>query len=156
MQSTAATPDEYIASLPDDRKEVIGKLRKAINKSLPKGFKETMGYGMIAWVVPKEAYPPGYHCDPTKPLMLISLASQKNYISLYHMGLYSSGPLLEWFESEWPKHSAKKLDMGKACIRFKNADDIPAKLMGELAAKMSPKAWIDIYESIKPPDKKRK
>ena len=156
MQSTAATPDEYIANLPDDRKELIDDLRRAINKNLPKGFKETMAHGMILWVVPEETYPPGYHCDPAKPLMLIGLASQKNYASLHHMGLYASGPLLEWFEAEWPKHSAKKLDMGKGCVRFKNVVDVPAKLVGELAAKMTPKAWIDIYESLKPPGKKRK
>ena len=105
---------------------------------------------MIAWVVPKETYPPGYHCDSEKPLMLISLASQKNHIALYHMGIYAPGPLLAWLQNEWPKHSAKKLDMGKACIRFKKPEDVPLKLIGGLASKMTPKQWVEIYEGVKP------
>src|SRR3954466_1488129 len=92
------TPEEYIDSLPDDRKTAVSELRKAINKNLPRGYKEQMCYGMIGWVVPKETYPPGYHCDPTKPLMLMGLASKKTGISLHHLGLYGMAELHKWFE----------------------------------------------------------
>jgi hypothetical protein len=146
MQSTAKTPDEYIASLPGDRRQIVSDIRGAVNKNLPKGFKECMLSGMINWVVPHELYPAGYHCDPTQPLGLMGLASQKNYIALYSMSLYADGTLLDWFKTEWPKHSQKKLDMGKSCIRFKKPDDVPLKLIGELAAKLTPQDWIEIYE----------
>ena len=150
MQSDAATPDEYIASLPEDRKDVMTKLRSAIKKNLPKGFEEGMGYGNLGWVVPHKLYPPGYHCDPKTPLPFLGIASQKNHIAVYHMGIYSSGPLLDWFNAEWPKHSSKKLDMGKSCIRFRKPADVPVALIGELASKMTPQEWIDLYESVKP------
>ena len=153
MQSNATTPDEYGASLPDNRKEIIGNLRKSINKNLPKGFEEVMSYGSLGWVVPHKLYSAGYHCDPKLPLPFISIASQKNHIVVYHMGIYSSGPLLDWFNTEWPKHSSKKLDMGKSCIRFKKPADVPVALIGELASKMTPQEWIDIYESVKPTTK---
>ena len=105
-----------------------------------------MAYGMINWVVPHKIYPPGYHCDPKLPLGLMGLASQKNYISFYHMGLYA-GACLDWFEKEWPKNTGRKLDMGKCCVRFKKIDDIPVSLIGSLAGKMTPQQWIEIYEN---------
>ena len=145
MQSKATTPDDYIESLPEDRKKIISDIRKTLLKNLPKGFKEGMGYGMIGYCVPHSLYPDGYHCDPKQPLPFISLASQKNHIALYHMGLYG-GEHLEWFQKEWKKTTDKKLDMGKSCIRFKKAEDVPLKLIGELATKMTPKEWIEIYE----------
>ena len=141
------TPDEYIASLPGDRKEPITKLRDVIKKNLPKGFGETISGGMINWVVPHKTYPAGYHCDPAQPLPFISLASQKNNISLYLMGLYGDPDLLKWFQDEWANASRRKLDMGKSCIRFKRPDDIPFDLIGQLASKMSPADWIARYES---------
>lgn len=150
MQSAAATPKEYIANLPEDRKEVIANLRKTIKKNIPKGFQEVMIYGSLGWVVPHSLYSQGYHCDPATPLPFINVASQKNHIAIYHMGIYSSGSLLEWFQGEWPKHSSKKLDMGKSCIRFKKPEDVTVALIGELAAKMTPQEWIEIYEMLKP------
>jgi hypothetical protein len=153
MQSKAATPDEYIAGLPEDRRDIMSRLRKTINKNLPKGFQEAMGYGNLGWVVPHSLYSAGYHCDPKVPLPFLGIASQKNHIAVYHMGIYSHGPLLEWFRAEWPKHSARKLDMGKSCLRFKKPEDVPVELIGELASKMTPEQWIDIYESVKPPKK---
>jgi uncharacterized protein YdhG (YjbR/CyaY superfamily) len=148
MQSTAATPEEYINELPEERREVIKKLRKAILNNLPKGFDEVMGYGMIGYVVPHSKYPDGYHCDPKTPLPFINLASQKNHIGFYHMGIYSDPKLLNWFTAEFPKHVSGKLDMGKSCIRFKNMNKIPYELLGELAAKMTPDDWIERYESV--------
>lgn len=147
MQSNAATPDEYIENLPEERKEVLAALRSAIKKNIPKGFKEEMGYGMLGWVVPHSLYPAGYHCDPKQPLPFLGFASQNNHIAVYHMGIYSSPELLEWFQSEWPKHSSKKLDMGKSCIRFRKPEDVPVALIGELASKMTPKEWIGMYET---------
>ena len=148
MQSKAATVEEYLEELPDDRKAAIGKLRKEIKKNLPKGFKEVMGYGMIGYVVPHSMYPAGYHCNPEQPLPFINVASQKNFIAVYHMGVYSNNDLLRWFTNEYPKHSKKKLDMGKSCIRFKNVDDIPFALIGELASKVTPQQWISWYEKV--------
>ncbi len=146
MQSTATTPDEYIAGLLEDRKLAISTLRKVINENLPKGFKETIGYGHIYWVVPHETYPPGYHCDPKLPLGFMGIASQKNYIALYSMCLYGHVEQLQWFRTEWPKHSKKKLNMGKSCIRFTKLEDIPLDLIGELCTKVTPEQWIERYE----------
>ncbi len=93
-------------------------------------------------------YPAGYHCDPKQALPFISIASQKNFIAIYHMGIYSDPKLLEWFTAEYPKHSKTKLDMGKSCIRFKKPEAIPFELIGQLAEKMTPQNWIEKYESV--------
>ncbi len=146
MQSNAATPEEYIAELADDRKEAISAIRKAINDNIDPGYKECMLYGGICWVVPHELYPPGYHCDPKLPLTFMGLGSQKNYLTVGAMCLYGEVDELEWFRNEWPKHSAKKLDMGKSCIRFKKLEDVPLDLIGQLASRTSPQRWIEIYE----------
>ncbi len=146
MQSKATTAEQYLAELPEDRKEAMLKLRNIINDNLPEGFKEGIGYGMLCYSVPHSIYPNGYHCDPKLPLPFISLASQKNFIAVYHMGIYSDKNLLDWFVAEYPKHAKTKLDMGKSCLRFKKVDDIPFKLIGELATKMSVEDWISTYE----------
>ncbi|MBK9109474.1 MAG: DUF1801 domain-containing protein [Saprospiraceae bacterium] len=146
MQSKAKTIQEYLAEVPDERKEILSEMHKTIVKNMPKGFQEVMSYGMIGYVVPHSLYPAGYHCDPKQPLPFMCLASQKNYISFYHMGLYA-GLLLEWFTSEWPKHSTKKLDMGKCCVRFKKPEDVPLKLIAELVTKVSPEEWIEVFEN---------
>lgn len=146
MQSKATTPEQYIKELPEDRREAITKLRETMLKNLPKGFKETMSYGMLGYVVPHEIYPAGYHCDPKLPLPFANIASQKNFIAFYHMGVYSDPALLKWFTIEYPKHSPAKLDMGKSCIRFKKPEHIPYKLIGELVKKISVKDWIKTYE----------
>ncbi len=147
MAVKAVTIDTYISSLPEDRQEAIQKLRQVIKKNLPKGFSEEISYGMIGYVVPHTLYPKGYHCDPKLPLPFLSLASQKNFVALYHMGLYADAELLEWFTDEFKKRSSAKLDMGKSCIRFKKPEQIPYELIGELAGKMSPAQWIALYES---------
>ncbi|RKS20457.1 uncharacterized protein DUF1801 [Flavobacterium endophyticum] len=147
MQSTAKNPQEYLDSLPDDRKEAIGKLRNSILEKLPKGFEESMNYGMLCYNVPFSIYPNGYHCNPEMPLPFLSLASQKNFIALYHMGIYADPELLNWFVAEYPKHSKQKLDMGKSCIRFKKMDQIPYELIAELLGKITPEKWIEMYES---------
>lgn len=147
MTSTATTPEQYLAELPDDRREGVSKLRQAVLKNLPKGFVETMNYGMLGFVVPHSLYPAGYHCDPKQPLPFANIASQKNSINFYHMGLYANKELYDWFVNEYPKHSKQKLDMGKSCIRFKKPEDIPYALIGELMKKISVKDWISRYEA---------
>jgi hypothetical protein len=147
MTSKAKTPKEYLDSLPDDRKKAMTELRKVILKNLPKGFSEEMSYGMLGYVVPHSLYPDGYHCDPKLPLPFLCIASQKNFVAVYHMGIYADEKLLAWFNKEYPKHSTQKLDMGKSCLRFKKLDQIPYKLIGELVSKMTPKDWIALYES---------
>lgn len=148
MQSTATTVEAYLAELPADRAEALQKLRKEIKKNLPKGFEECMSYGMIGYVVPHKLYPKGYHCNPSLPLPFINIASQKNFIAIHHMGLYANPTLLKWFTDEYAKHVTTKLDMGKACVRFKKVDQIPFKLFGELAKKLTPQQWIDCCESV--------
>jgi hypothetical protein len=148
MNSTSSTLDQYYASLPEDRKPAMLELRKIINKNIPKGFHEQLIYGMPGWVVPHSIFPAGYHCDPKLPLGFVNIASQKNFIAIYHMGIYSCPELLNWFITEFPKHSKSKLDMGKSCIRFKKPDEIPFKLLGELMKKMSVKDWVTRYENI--------
>ncbi|MBL7875683.1 MAG: DUF1801 domain-containing protein [Cyclobacteriaceae bacterium] len=155
MQSKAKTVAEYLKSLPDDRKKIISDLRNAILKNLPKGFEETMQYGMITYVVPHKLFPAGYHVNPKDPLPFMSLASQKNHIAVYHMAVFE-GELLEWFTEEWKKFSNKKLDMGKSCIRFKKAEDVPIVLIGKLASKMTPGQWIKIYEGKLKASQKKK
>ena len=146
MQSKATTPEQYLSELPEDRKEAMLKLRNAIKENLPQGFEEVISYGMLGYVVPHSIYPSGYHCNPKLPLPFINLASQKNFIALYHMGIYANKNLESWFVSEYPKHVKTKLDMGKSCIRFKKMDDIPFDFIGELAAKLSVEDWISNYE----------
>ncbi|MEA5406023.1 DUF1801 domain-containing protein [Arcicella sp. DC2W] len=147
MQSNAQTPDQYLDELPEDRKIAISNLRKVILENLPEGFQETMSYGMIGYVVPHSLYPSGYHCTPNLPLPFLSIASQKNFIAVYHMLVYSEPTINEWFVNEFPKHSKAKLDMGKSCIRFKKLDQIPFELIGELASKVTVDEWIKIYEA---------
>lgn len=147
MKIQATSPEDYIAQLPEERQAVLEKLRYVISENLPADFTEAMSYGMIGYVVPHSVYPPGYHCDPKLPLPFVSIASQKNFVALYHMGIYANPELMEWFVAEYPKHCSHKLDMGKSCIRFKKMEDIPYELIGQLISKMTAEEWIDIYEA---------
>ena len=146
MQSKATSTEQYLKELPPDRQEAMSKLRKEILKNLPKGFKEEMSYGMIGYVVPHTLFPRGYHCDPKLPLPFMNIASQKNFIAVYHMGVYADKNLLDWFVKEYAKSTTAKLDMGKSCIRFKKMETIPYKLIGELSGKMTVADWINKYE----------
>ena len=142
------TPDQYVEELPNDRKEVIQRLRTILNENLPVGYEEEISYGMIGYVVPYSIYPAGYAVKPKVPLPLINLASQKNHVALYHMAVYAVPGIAEWFQTEYPKHCKTKLDMGKGCIRLKKMDDIPYDLIGELARKVDVQTWIDTYEKV--------
>lgn len=147
MQYKANSPEDYISQLPKDRQLVISKLRKIIREKIPKGFQETISYGMIGYVVPHSRYPDGYHCTPELPLPFMNIASQKNFVAVYHSGVYAKKELSDWFAAEYPKHCKRILDMGKSCIRFKYMDDVPYELIGKLASKMTVDEWINIYES---------
>ena len=147
MKAIGETVEEILISLPDDRLEPFNKLHDVIMQNLPKGFEAAISYGGLGYVIPHALYPEGYHCKPIEPLPFAGIASPKHSINFYHMGIYSDPKLLEWFVSEYPKHSEQKLDMGKSCVRFKKLDQIPYKLIGELMKKMSAKKWITIYET---------
>jgi len=147
MQIEASSVEDYISKIPEERQVGFKQLFDCINDNLPVGFIVNNSYGMLGWAVPLETYPDGYHCTPGSPLPFISLASQKNFVALYNMGIYAQPDLLDWFVSEFPKYSKRKLDMGKSCIRFKKLEDVPLALLAELAQKMSPEDWINIYET---------
>ena len=147
MQYKANAPEEYINQAPEERKEILQKLQKIINQNLPKGFEEGIQYGMIAYYVPHEIYPNGYHCNPKEPLPFLSFASQKNSVNLYHMGIYSKKDIFDWFVGEYPKHCKRKLDMGKSCIRFKKMEEIPFELISQLCTKLTVNQWIKTYET---------
>ena len=153
MKSEAQSVEEYISQLPDNRREAVQKLRTVIKLNIPDGFQEEMSYGMIGYVVPKTLYPAGYHCTPELPLPFMNIASQKNFIAVYHMAVYADKELSDWFTAEYPKHTKTRLDMGKSCIRFKKPADIPFKLIGHLASKITPEQWIAIYEATFKPKK---
>ena len=146
MRYEATSPEDYISQLPEDRIEPIKKIRQIILDNLPKGMEEQMSYGMLGFVIPHSVYPDGYHCDPKSPLPFMNLASQKNFIAVYHMGMYAKKEILDWFTTEYGKRCKYKLDMGKSCVRFKKMNDIPYDLIGELTAKMSTEEWIAVYE----------
>lgn len=146
MQYKANSPEDYISQLPEERQAVISKIRKIILENIPKGFEEQISYGMLGYVVPHSLYPNGYHCDPKLPLPFMNLASQKNFVAVYHSGIYADQKLYDWFVKEYPKHCKRKLDMGKSCVRFKAMDDIPYELIAELCAKMTVDDWVTLYE----------
>jgi hypothetical protein len=148
MRSNTSSAKEYLKEVPAERVAAFSKLRDTILKNIPKGFEEAMAYGMINFVVPLKTYPAGYHCDPSLPLGFMAIANQKNFIALYHMGIYCNPKLLNWFTAEYPKHVKSKLDMGKSCIRFKKPEEIPYELIAELCKKISPPEWITLYEGM--------
>ena len=147
MKFKAETVEAYINEVPAERQSYFIQLRQTVVTNLPAGFVEQMSYGMIGYVVPHDIYPDGYHCNPKLPLPFANIASQKNFIALYHMGIYSKPELLDWFVKEYPKHCKLKLDMGKSCIRFKKPEQIPFDLIAELMQKMSVDDWIQTYET---------
>jgi len=146
MKIEAKDPDDYVSKVQDAHKEAIAKLRVTIKVSLPEGFVEEMNYGMLGYVVPHSIYPTGYHCNTELPLPFMNLASQKNFIGLYHMGIYADSKLYDWWVKEYAKQVPSKLDMGKSCIRLKKMDQIPYELIAELCQKMTPADWVKLYE----------
>ena len=147
MKANGTTVMDILSNIPSERAEHFNQLHDVIVKNLPNGFEAGISYGGVGYVIPHTLYPAGYHCKPIEPLPFAGISSQTNSINFYHMGMYSDPLLYEWFVTEYPKHSKQKLDMGKSCVRFKNPDEIPFKLIGELMRKMSAQEWINLYES---------
>ncbi|AZA51990.1 DUF1801 domain-containing protein [Chryseobacterium sp. G0201] len=147
MQIKADSVEDYISKIPEERQDIFKKIFDTITDNLPEGFQKGVSYGMVGWDVPLETYPAGYHCTPGSSLPFMGLASQKNFIAFYHMGMYAKPELLDWFVAEFPKYSKRKLDMGKSCVRFKKMDDIPLELLAEVSKKMTVEDWINTYEA---------
>lgn len=147
MHSKAATVEQYLAELPEDRRAALQAVREVILKNLDKDYQECMGYGMMGYAVPHSVYPPGYHCDPKQPLPFAGLASQKGHMSLYLMCTYMNSGEDGWFRKAWAK-TGKKLDMGKSCIRFKKVEDLALEVIGEAIRRVPAKKYIEIYESL--------
>ena len=146
MKIEASSVQEYLNNIPEERKPAMNKLRGIVKDNIPDGFEECLNYGMPSYVVPHSIYPDGYHCNTKLPLPFVSIANQKNFIALYHMGIYANPELMAWFVEEYPKHCKYKLDMGKSCVRFKKIDHIPYDLIEQLIKKMTTDDWITIYE----------
>jgi hypothetical protein len=151
VQSDASSVSEYIADLPADRRRAIGAVRDVILGNLPKGYEESMQFGMIGYSVPLSRYPKTYN---GAPLSYAALASQKNHMAVYLMGCYGDAQLAKWFEAEFRK-SGKKLDMGKSCVRFRKLDDLPLPLIGEAVAKLPVDDFIALYERSRPKTKRK-
>jgi hypothetical protein len=153
MQTTAATVEAYLRSLPEDRRVAIGAVRDVILKNLDQSYEEGMQYGMIGYYVPHRVYPSGYRCDPKQPLPFAGLASQKSYMSLYLMSVYCgcaddspANQHARWFREAWAR-TGKKLDMGKACIRFKKVESLPLDVIGEAIRRVPALRYIEFCEA---------
>lgn len=146
MQSKAATVEEYLAELPEDRRAAISAIRDVVLANLPKGYEETMQYGMITYVVPHSLYPAGYHCDPKQALSFVSVASQKNHMAVYLSCLYQNPGTEAWFREEYARRG-KKLDMGKSCVRFTKLENLALDLIGESIAQVPVDAFVANYET---------
>ena len=142
MESSAATVEEYLAALPDDRRHAVSTVRDVINQHLPDGYAEQMDWGMISWVVPLSDYPDTYN---KKPLCFAALASQKNHLAVYLMGLYQDGPEESWFRQQYADRGLK-LDMGKSCVRFRKLEELPLDVLGEVIAMIPVGEFIARYE----------
>ncbi len=147
MKSSAKTVNEYLRSLPDDRREAISAVREVILAHLPKGFEECMSYGMIGYVVPHRIYPAGYRCDPKLPLPYANLGSQKDHMALYLMCVYGDKATEQWFRKAW-QAAGKKLDMGKSCVRFKKLEDVSLEVIGQVIARVPVDEYIRRIEKV--------
>jgi Domain of unknown function (DU1801) len=147
MKSAARTVSEYLRELPEDRKAVVTAVRNVILANLPEGYEECIQCGMIAYVVPHRLYPAGYHCNPEQPLQYAALGSQKNYLTLHLMTVYGDPATAEWLRQAF-QAAGKKLDMGKACIRFKKLEDLPLDVIGQVIARVPVKAYVARIEQF--------
>ena len=142
MRSEATTVAEYLAGLPDDRREAISAVRAVILDRLPAGYVETMNWGMICYEVPLETYPDTYN---GQPLAYAALASQKQHMSVYLTALYGDEARRERFEADY-RATGKRLDAGKSCVRFRRLDDLPLDLVGDAIAALSVADFCALYE----------
>jgi hypothetical protein len=144
MKSKATTVKAYLASLPADRRQGIEAVRKVIRANLDRHYEESMLWGMIGYAVPHRVWPHGYHCDPSKPLMMAALSSQKNNLTVYLMSVYGDKAERAWFQKAWAK-TGKKLNMGGCCIRFTKVEDAALDVIGEAIRRTPAKAYIESY-----------
>lgn len=155
MPSQAATVEDLLAALPEDRRQVMEAVRELVNAHLPEGYEEGVQYGMIGWFVPHSRYPAGYHTNPRQPLPYMALAAQKQHFSLYMMGLYVASSAdgdtadVAWFRDAWAA-TGKKLDLGKSCLRFKRLDDLALDVVAAAVARVPAATYIERYEAVKP------
>ncbi len=154
MRSQAATVQEYLAQLPAERAAVLEAVRAVIRENLDSEYEEGMQYGMIGYYVPHRVYPAGYHCDPRQPLPFAGLAAQKNCMSLYLMGIYGNPEQESWFRAAWAR-TGKRLDMGKACLRFKKLDDLALDVIGQAVRRIPARTYIANYEATVRPANQR-
>lgn len=147
MKANSESVEEYLKRVPAIHRVALERVRSILHQELPEGFEETIGYGMLAWVVPLSLYPQGYHCRPEEPLPFINLAAQKQHLTLYHGGLYADQALNAWFTEAYEKACGRKPNMGKSCVRFRKSDGIPEDLLRELFRKISVEQWISTYEA---------
>ena len=145
MNTTEFDFSVFLDTIAEDKKEMIIQLRKTVLQNLPGGYEESISNNMLHYVVPYSIYPDGYHCKPKQPLPFMSIAAQKNFVALYHMGIYADADLLNWFQNSYTRMVSTKLDMGKSCIRFKKLEQIPMNLIAELCTKITPEQWVSIY-----------
>lgn len=141
-KSSAATVEEYLAELPEDRRAAISEVRDVVLRNLPAGYEERMAWGLISYEIPLSRYPRTYN---KQPLMYAALGSQKNYCAVYLMGVYGDGEQARRFKEAFQK-AGKKLDMGKSCVRFRSAGDLALDAVGEIIASTTPDEYIAIYE----------
>jgi hypothetical protein len=144
MRAEANTVEGYLKGLPEERRKAISAVRKVILKNLPKGFEEVMNYGMISYQVPLSVCPNTYN---GQPLMYAALASQKNHMAVYLMGIYTGGGLRAKFEAAY-KETGKRFDAGKSCVRFKKLDDLPLDLIGKVIGSISFKDYINLINKV--------
>jgi hypothetical protein len=144
-RATATTPDAYIASLPDERRALVGAIADAIRRNLPPGYAEGMQFGMIGWYVPLETFPNTYN---GQPLGLVALANQKHYVSLYLNSVYGDRETERWFRERWAA-SGKPLSMGKSCVRFRELDDVPLDVIAETIARTDVPSFLRHYEAAR-------
>jgi uncharacterized protein YdhG (YjbR/CyaY superfamily) len=155
MPAEWATPEDYIASLPEDRQEPMTALRNAINEALPEGYQEGIQYGMIGWSIPHSLYPAGYHCDPKQPVPFVSIASQKSHMAVYLFCLYLEPDAVEKFQAKW-KATGTKLDMGKSCLRFKKWADVRVELIQDVIRSATVEKFLAVYEASIPASARKK
>ncbi len=154
MPAEWASPEDYLASLPEDRQEPMTALRDAITEALPEGYQEGIQYGMIGWSIPHSIYPAGYHCDPKQPVPFVSIASQKSHMAVYLFCLYLEPEAVEKFQADW-KATGTKLDMGKSCLRFKKWSDVRVELIQDVIRSASVEKFLAAYEASIPASARR-
>ena len=157
MTSNAKSVDDYLRSLPEDRRTALSAVRKVIAANLPEGYAECMFCGMIGYVVPHSIYPAGYHCNPSQPLQYAALGSQKNHMAIYLCNVYGDPATEKWFRRSFQK-TGKKLDMGKSCVRFRKLEDLPLDLIGKVIARTPVKKYLARIEQVlqRPAQKRKK